>query len=257
MSANTDGSTCALRSQRFLVAAGLALALATPAARGAIDEVSITPAEPTPRDVIHFRVTGDPTLCFLDQFGPYLAEGEIYLYAFYTGGFITCPGPGVLHYEGDLGPLPAGTYPVTIQIEGAGEAIHRTIEVRDRSPLDLHAGRFQVQLFYAPPAGDGGVEASAVRLTDQSGYFWFFDRENIEVTVKILDGRGINGRFWLFAATLTDLGYTLAVRDTGDGTCLLSDPPDCPLYLYFVQRGLTYNIIDLDRIGSLPVPGGS
>ena len=28
------------------------------------------------------------------------------------------------------------------------------------------------------------------------GYFWFFDPANVELAVKVLDGRPINGKFW-------------------------------------------------------------
>lgn len=43
-------------------------------------------------------------------------------------------------------------------------------------------------------------QGSARPLTDESGAFWFFDPVNIEVTIKVLDGRPINGHFWVFIA---------------------------------------------------------
>ena len=38
-----------------------------------------------------------------------------------------------------------------------------------------------------------------------------------EVFVKILDGRPVNGKFWVFWGGLTDLEYTFTVRDTTSG----------------------------------------
>ena len=51
-------------------------------------------------------------------------------------------------------------------------------------------------------------------MTDDTGAFWFFDPENVELAVKVLDGRAINGRFWVYFGALTDVGYTLRVTDT-------------------------------------------
>jgi hypothetical protein len=50
-------------------------------------------------------------------------------------------------------------------------------------------------------------------LSSAAGYFWFFDPANVELTVKVLDGRPVNGHFWVFVASMTDLGFTLAVND--------------------------------------------
>jgi hypothetical protein len=58
----------------------------------------------------------------------------------------------------------------------------------------------------------------ANQISDEAGYFSLpdltFDRSNPEVVVKILDGRSINGKWWLFYGGLTDLEYTLTVVDT-------------------------------------------
>ena len=51
-------------------------------------------------------------------------------------------------------------------------------------------------------------------LTADTGYFWFFRESNIEAVVKVLDGCGVNGHFWVFAGGLTNVEVTLRVRDT-------------------------------------------
>ncbi|HNZ96420.1 MAG TPA: hypothetical protein PKM64_04410, partial [Thermoanaerobaculia bacterium] len=46
---------------------------------------------------------------------------------------------------------------------------------------------------------------------------WFFDAANLEMLVKVLDGCGINGHYWVFAAAATDVEYELTVRDAVTG----------------------------------------
>ena len=65
-------------------------------------------------------------------------------------------------------------------------------------------------------SGDTGV-GTAVPGTDRSGFFWFFEPQNIELVVKILDARQVNGRFWVFYGALSDVAYTITVTDTETG----------------------------------------
>ena len=50
--------------------------------------------------------------------------------------------------------------------------------------------------------------------TLESGYLWFFNPDNLELLVKVLDGRPVNGHFWIFSGALTNVVYSLVVRDT-------------------------------------------
>lgn len=81
--------------------------------------------------------------------------------------------------------------------------------------LCLNRGRFAVEVLYAHR--DLAREARAVPLTDDSGAFWFFSQDNLEVTLKVLDGCAVGGRFWVFASGLTDVEVTVAVTDTATG----------------------------------------
>ena len=56
-----------------------------------------------------------------------------------------------------------------------------------------------------------------VKLTDDSGYFWFFNAANVELILKVLDARSVNGKFWLFGGALSDVEYTITVTDTQTG----------------------------------------
>ena len=81
--------------------------------------------------------------------------------------------------------------------------------------LCLNGGRFRVTVFYATSEGASGP-GMGVKLTGDSGYFWFFDAANIELVVKVLDACTL-GNFWVFAGGLTNVGVTLIVEDTQTG----------------------------------------
>lgn len=84
--------------------------------------------------------------------------------------------------------------------------------------LCLLSGRFQVRLrFIDPRFDDGEKTAIVVPSTDQTGLFWFFSPGNIELIVKMLDGRGFNRHFWVFYGGVSDLEYRLEVLDTVTG----------------------------------------
>ncbi|HEY4563258.1 MAG TPA: hypothetical protein VIJ36_09775, partial [Thermoanaerobaculia bacterium] len=48
-------------------------------------------------------------------------------------------------------------------------------------------------------------------------YFWFFDPANVETIVKVLNGCGLNQRYWVFAGGLTSVQTVITVRDTRTG----------------------------------------
>ncbi len=55
-------------------------------------------------------------------------------------------------------------------------------------------------------------------LTADSGYFWFFADDNVEVMVTVLDACADPfNSFWVFAAGLTDVEVTLNVTDSWAG----------------------------------------
>lgn len=81
--------------------------------------------------------------------------------------------------------------------------------------LCLLDGRFQVEVEWRTADGEGRGTARAG--TDETGFFWFFGPDNLELVVKALDGRAINGRYWLFYGALTNVEYWLTVTDTATG----------------------------------------
>ena len=86
----------------------------------------------------------------------------------------------------------------------------------DDQTLCLNEGRFQVTAEWATAGGATG-RGGSVPLTADTGAFWFFDRANVEMVVKLLDGCGLNEHFWVFAGGLTDTEVQLTVVDTETG----------------------------------------
>ena len=70
-------------------------------------------------------------------------------------------------------------------------------------------------------AADGATPVQPANVvfagTNETGLFWFVDRENWEILIKVLDGCSINGSVWVFGASTTDLGYLIEVTDTVTG----------------------------------------
>ena len=87
----------------------------------------------------------------------------------------------------------------------------------DPTILCLHHGRFQVEAEWVDFDDNTGRGAPVAMQSTDSGILWFFDPNNWEVLVKVLDGCGINQHFWVFAAATTNVGYTLKVTDTATG----------------------------------------
>ena len=77
-------------------------------------------------------------------------------------------------------------------------------------------GRFVVEIEWTDFDGNSG-RGTAVPLAAATGAFWFFDASNLEVTVKVLDGRGVNGHHWVFFGALSNVEFTLTVTDTATG----------------------------------------
>jgi hypothetical protein len=78
--------------------------------------------------------------------------------------------------------------------------------------LCLRSQRFDVQATWRTATGTGSAHAKP--LTTDTGTFWFFDVNNVELVIKVLDGCPVNQRFWVFAAGLTDVEVDIDVRDT-------------------------------------------
>lgn len=82
--------------------------------------------------------------------------------------------------------------------------------------LCLTNNRFRVEVTWKTPSGDTG-SGHAVKLTSDSGAFWFFNSTNLEMTVKALNACSVSTNQWVFASGLTNVQVTLKVTDTMSG----------------------------------------
>jgi len=88
--------------------------------------------------------------------------------------------------------------------------------VASATRLCLESNRFQVDVTWTAPQGGSGP-GQAVPLTDDTGYFWFFSNTNVEMVLKVLNGCGLNQKFWVFAGGLTNVAVDITVTDTMTG----------------------------------------
>ena len=89
----------------------------------------------------------------------------------------------------------------------------------------LQRGRFAARMSWRDHEGHTGVAGVASPAADASALFWFFQPDNWELQVKVLDGCAFNGHWWVYAAAATDVEYTLTVTDTATGAVARYDNP--------------------------------
>jgi hypothetical protein len=84
--------------------------------------------------------------------------------------------------------------------------------------LCLLGGRFKAEITYRTATVGSGV-GHASPLSNQSGTFWFFDEDNAEMLIKVINGCSQPGlqAYWVFFAATTNVDFTLTVTDTHSG----------------------------------------
>ena len=179
-----------------------------PASNAPAPEYSFSPPDPTPGTAVQFTdASTGPPLSWTWNFGD--------------------PGSGSANSSSLRNPthyfLSAGTYAVSLTVSNGGGSTTATHSVTvgtcggAGTALCLNGGRFRVTADWrAVSQGTSGV-GNAVALTGDTGYFWFFTSNNVELVVKVVDGRAFNRRFWVFSGALSDVEYTLRVTDTVTG----------------------------------------
>ena len=84
----------------------------------------------------------------------------------------------------------------------------------NETTLCLQNGRFKVQVYWTTQFGTSGPGHVVPVGTSDSGLFWFFNGDNWEMLLKVLDGCAVNDHYWVFFAATTNVGFTLTVTDT-------------------------------------------
>jgi hypothetical protein len=83
----------------------------------------------------------------------------------------------------------------------------------DAQTLCLDHSRFRVTTKWSTPDGQSGA-GQAVMLTDDTGYFWFFNAASVEMVLKVLNACNPFSRYWVFAGGLTNVQVQIDVVDT-------------------------------------------
>ena len=99
--------------------------------------------------------------------------------------------------------------PATRIIAGNG-----TLPTYDGRVAEVQNGRFQIYVSWRDFSSTTGFGTAVPMGSTDSALFWFFQPANWEMLVKVIDGCGLNNRFWVFAAATTNVEFTLTVVDT-------------------------------------------
>jgi hypothetical protein len=162
------------------------------------------------------------------QFSPPTVRGNIISATFVDN----CPvlpigGPGTVEQDHVLD-LEPGDYEVRF-FDATDEIVplmHRerfTVYDKDRcvpsdTTLCIADNRFRVDVQWTDfQSRTGAGHAVPLEGRGDSGLFWFFGPENVELTVKLLDGCALNNRRWVFLSSGTTVGFTMTVTDTETG----------------------------------------
>lgn len=138
-----------------------------------------------------------------------------------NGGCGDDPEDGCAAGNSELDGAFATTFPSIAQFLGTVQSgpctPNATTLCIDNQPGDR---RFKVQVSFSSPqlSGNGNAIPLSSLGVNAGGLFWFFGPTNPELLVKVLNGCGLNNRFWVFWSAGTDVGLTLTVTDTVRGT---------------------------------------
>jgi hypothetical protein len=213
------------------------LALSAGAASAQPARIDISPRLPTTLDPIEVTVSGFAQCLGAEIDPPQIEAGRIVIPVVDVAGPICLPAP--YSESVSIGALPAGTWILEAKSNGL-TAARRTIEVTPAShDLFLHGDQFRVRVDWS--TSDGVLRGSAygVPLSDDAGILWFFEGKNPEIMIKILDGRPVNGHWWVFISSNTSLEFKVSVGQRSP-----SNPPVYQEKVYVSPAGANKNFID-------------
>jgi hypothetical protein len=141
-----------------------------------------------------------------------------------------------------LKPLPPGSYKVMAMIdETPYAAITLVVSQPQRQAVLLPgSGLFSVEVTYKDPESGEPTLAAVTSFSAEAATFWFFEPNNPEVTVKILDGRAVNGHSWVFVSSMTTMEFTVHVS-----RCSSVEGEDCISKDYHSPAGKGLDVMDL------------
>jgi hypothetical protein len=214
------------RSLATVLSIALLGATAAGAATGALE---IQPASPTSEQNVNVLVHTDQNgeLCgsilAVSRFDLILTPpaGDIDVWFVPVFNDVGCPSvPFPVTVSLPVGTLSPGQHTVRLwhaanQFESATVSETLTFTVLDgaSSQLSLHGGRFTARVTWRAFDGSSGVAKLVPGSSNESGLFWFFDRGNSELLLKVLDACSYNGHFWVLGAGATNVEFSISIED--------------------------------------------
>ena len=129
------------------------------------------------------------------------------------------PGSAKGGYDTGSGQLPTGSDCPAAQVTQT-QVGSRTC-AGNSSELCMLSGRFQLTLNARDPRTSKTAAGVSLSKGNEFGFYNLVgltgDPDNLEVFVKMIDARLVDGHFWLFYGGLTDFEFTLSVVDTATG----------------------------------------
>jgi Ricin-type beta-trefoil lectin domain len=110
---------------------------------------------------------------------------------------------------------PAGTFASqgdVLALPARGRIETAPVEPGPDSATFLLHDRFEISATWRDFSGQSGSGRGGA-LNDEAGTLYFFSAGNRELLVKVLDGRTINGHWWVYFGGLSNVEFQLKVRD--------------------------------------------
>ncbi len=145
--------------------------------------------------------------------GPAAPAPTSALLAYAWSGVSASIGTASLPAKAGLLEVPPGDH--TLTVDGTAVATVRT-PIASTARLKLNGSRLSVELSWKDAAGNTGA-GHPVPMSGDTGYFGLTSAGRADVIVRVLDGRRVNGHFWVYLSGQTDLEYTITLTDTLTG----------------------------------------
>lgn len=104
---------------------------------------------------------------------------------------------------------------ITLAINASGGPAPGTCGGNPVTSLCVDHNRFRLQVRWQANGQTGS--GAAIPFTDESGFFWFFNPNNLEMMTKVHDACKLASHQWLFGAATTNVHYVLTATDTLSG----------------------------------------
>ncbi len=106
-----------------------------------------------------------------------------------------------------------------VRAEGADTADSSTAPCDETRAVCLNGGRFEATVQWRPTASQGDRSSKRLALPEapDTALFAPSPQEDPQILLHVLDRCAVNGHYWLDFAAVTDVEFTIKVRDTQTG----------------------------------------